>query len=111
MKAVIARASDGWSSTGFIALMEGEAVVMARSAKELMIQLQALGASEHSLVFSGSDDGDRYLSTDQIDELSVLTTKSCLPDAETLPLGGRKVRHYRTAVDVCGTKRSLRRNF
>lgn len=69
MKAVIARASDGWSSTGFVALLEDETVVMARSTKELMTRLQARGTKEHDLVFSGSDDGDRSLSTDQIAEL------------------------------------------
>lgn len=69
MKVVIARASDGWSSTGFVALMEDDKVVAAGSAKELMTQLQALGTKEHELVFSGSDDGDRSLSADQIEKL------------------------------------------
>ena len=49
--------------------MEDETVVVAGSAKELLTQLRARGTKEHDFVFSGSDDGDRSLSTDQIAEL------------------------------------------
>lgn len=69
MKAVIGRSTNAWSSTGFAALLDDQTVVVARTAKDLMTELQTRGISEHDLVFSGPDDGDRSLSTAQQAEL------------------------------------------
>lgn len=65
MKAVIGRTYDGWSTTGFVALLEDDSTVMASSAMELMKQLHAKGVKDREITFSGDDEGDRSLSADQ----------------------------------------------
>lgn len=65
MKAMIGRAQDGWSSTGFVALLEDESTVAASSAIELMRKLKAQGVKEHELSVSGPDDGDRSFNKSQ----------------------------------------------
>lgn len=61
MKALIGRDSDGWGTRGFVARLEDGQTVTAANAAELVQQLRAAGVD--AIAVSGSDDGDRALST------------------------------------------------
>lgn len=61
MRALIGRGTDGWSTRGLAARLEGGQLLTAASAEEMIRQLRAVGVDE--IAVSGSDDGDRALST------------------------------------------------
>lgn len=61
MKALIGRDCDGWGTRGFVACLEDGQIVTAANATELVRQLRAVGVDV--ITISGSDDGDRALST------------------------------------------------
>lgn len=61
MKALIGRDTDGWGTRGFVARLESGQLLTAVSAEEMIRQLRAAGADE--IEVSGSDEGDRALST------------------------------------------------
>lgn len=69
MKTVIGRGHDGWSTTGFVALLEDDSIVVGSTAAELMSQLRARGLESDDLTYSGADEGDRSLSAEQQAEL------------------------------------------
>jgi hypothetical protein len=61
MKALVGRDSDGWSTRGFVARLESGQLLTAASAEEMVRQLR--GAGVDAIAVSGSEEGDRALST------------------------------------------------
>jgi hypothetical protein len=60
-KVSIGRASNGWNTTGFIALI-GQVIVCASTLAELVEKLDEAGVSRDSWMPAGPEEGDRALS-------------------------------------------------
>ncbi len=80
MKALIGRDTDGWGTRGFVARLEDGQTVAAANATELVQQLRAAGVD--AITMSGSDDGDRTLSTKLQQSLLDAWQQATLEDAE-----------------------------
>lgn len=86
MDVLIGADRQGWSETGFVALIDGKTTVRARSFEELAQRIYALGVRDELLRFASPDDGDHALSLKQCEAFN-LAWRALLMPGEKEELG------------------------